>query len=445
MSEAFALDVDRWRERLPSHIVDAIVFVRFCEDRCMANTASLRASMDAPRIHEALAAGVRRMDERFHGWLRGASPEIPPNDGASSPATDALVRDAIRHFCDVDFAALPSETLGRIYESSLESGRRGTRKSTGVYYTPEHVVRYMVEGTIDAWLDGARQKAPRVRILDPACGSGWFLLGAFERLVAWHRKHRRPLGIRQRIDILLENVFGVDLDPRAIEVTKLSLALAALGGDARDPEAAIRILARLDGNIRCGNSLVATQFDYAAAFPEIFADGGFDVVLGNPPYVSYGGRQAVALTSETRRYFERHYESGGWATAHSLFIERSAKYLSRGLVSFIVPDQVGHLAGYRGLRELLAREGRVTEVRYWGENVFKGVVTPSLTFVFDRSKRGAAKDRTMRVLEADGSEHRVRIEAGEPWTAPRGATLLDKLRQKSTTIRPSSPPDRASS
>jgi hypothetical protein len=438
MGESFVEDVEAWRERLASKsrlegIVDAIVFLRFCEDKSGVRSPPLRASMNDPRIHEALAACVRRMDERFHGWLLGASTE---RAAEASQANDALVRDAICHFCDVDFRALADETLGRVYESSLERRARGARKSAGVYYTPEHVVRYMVDGTIGQLLERRRDGAStRIRILDPACGSGSFLLGAFERLVAWHdERGARPLDVERRIEVLLDGVFGVDLDPRAVEVTKLSLALAAIGGRTPDPTASLRALARLDDNIRCGNSLVATEFDYAASFADVFAEGGFDVVLGNPPYVSYGGRQAVELPAETRRYFERHYESGGWATAHSLFMERSAKHLSRGLVSFIVPDQVGHLAGYRGLREILGREGHVTEVRYWGENVFKGVVTPSLTFVLDRATR--AKVRTTRVLDGDGSEHRVRIEGGEPWTAPRGSTLLDKLRQKSISIRP---------
>jgi hypothetical protein len=310
----------------------------------------------------------------------------------------------------------------------------------------------VVERTVGALLEGlAPDDVADLRILDPACGAGTFLLGAFERLIEWHRawymgrgdgggalfrdaRGSWQLTARRRVEILVRHLYGVDLDERAVDVTRLSLALRALEGERDEPGGAgsgSEALAPLALHVRPGDSLVATEFDYRGSFPEAFARGGFDVVLGNPPYVSYGGRQAVDLPAAVRRYFARAYECGGWATAHSLFMERSAKELSRRLVSFIVPDQVGHLAGYRSLRELLVREGRLAEVRYWGENVFKGVVTPSLTFVLDRSARGGET----RILDAGGAEHPVRIEGGRPWTASGAQSLLDKLRKGSTSIR----------
>jgi hypothetical protein len=360
--------------------------------------------------------------------------------------------DAIDHFSQVDTSALDIDVLGRSYERSLERRQRRARKSSGIYYTPDHVVRYMVEGTLGAMLEGLTpERAAELRILDPACGAGSFLLGAFDHLIEWHRAfylaraggddvlYRDPRGdlqltTQKRVEILVNNIYGVDLDERAVDVTRLSLSLRALEGRLDEPSAKHAdesSLARLSQHVRCGNSLVATEFDYEASFPGVFARGGFDIVLGNPPYVSYGGRQAVEIPEELRRYFARTYESGGWATAHSLFMERSAKHLSRRLVSFIVPDQVGHLAGYRSLRELLLRQGTLAEVRYWGENVFKGVVTPSLTFVLDRATQGGET----RVLDADGTSHRVRLEAGRAWTASAAKNLLDKLRRRSTSIR----------
>jgi len=364
-----------------------------------------------------------------------------------------LLADLVGRFCALDFS-LDLSTLGKLHEIALGRRHQSARKSGGVYYTPDSVVRYIVETTLGRLLTGLTpDEVAGLRLLDPACGSGSFLLGALDFLIDWHRAwyarkdpasgalYRDRLGQWQltttkRVEILESNIFGVDLDERALEVTKLSLALRACEGEldqsANGVAGAARRLTRLEGNIRRGNSLIDDDFDYPANFPEVFARGGFDIVLGNPPYVSYGGRQAVDLPGRLRKYFARHYQSGGWATTHSLFMERSAKKLSRRLVSFIVPDQVGHLAGYRSLRELVVGEGRLREVKYWGERVFKGVVTPSLTFVLDRSERGGPTC----VVNADGTEQFVRLEEGAPWTASRAKTLLEKLQKCSTSIRP---------
>jgi Eco57I restriction-modification methylase/TaqI-like C-terminal specificity domain len=430
----FLEEVERWQDRLAElpRLVHAVVFQRLCEDRRVV-----------ARGEGHLGGALRALDARFHGWLLGAA------DSAPSPALD----DAVRHFSGVDTRALGADILGRSYERSLERRQRHARKSSGVYYTPDHVVRYMVEGTLGTMLEGQTpDDVAALHVLDPACGSGSFLLGAFDRLVEWHRAWylaRSPadgalyrdrhgewqLTSAKRVEILVNNIYGVDLDEHAVDVTRLSLSLRALEGELDEPRgsapSASESLAPLAAHVRSGNSLVSSEFDYQTSFPEVFARGGFEVVLGNPPYVSYGGRQAVPISDSLRRYFARAYESGGWATAHSLFMERSAKELSRRLVSFIVPDQVGHLAGYRSLRELLARQGSVVEVRYWGENVFKGVVTPSLTFVLDRASPGGET----RILNADGTEQRARIEEGHAWTASGAEALLDKLRKGSTSIR----------
>lgn len=434
-------------ELVAQRAVDAIVFARFCEDRAVVPRDGLRGVAGSRKTAAALDVYMRGLDDRFHHWLLGVAPPFAP----SAPADDSVLADLVRRFCALDFSRFGLPTLGKLHESALGRRHQRGRKSGGVYYTPDRVVRYIVETTLGRLLTGlAPADVAGLRILDPACGSGSFLLGALDHLIDWHRawyarqdpasgalyrdRHGQwQLTSTKCVEILQNNIFGVDLDQRALEVTKLSLALRACEGELdQAANGAVRRLAGLDDNIRRGNSLIDDDFDYPANFPDVFARGGFDIVLGNPPYVSYGGRQAVDLPDRLRKYFARHYLSGGWATAHSLFIERSAKKLSRRLISFIVPDQVGHLAGYRSLRELVVGEGRLTEVKYWGERVFKGVVTPSLTFVLDRSERGG----DTRVVNADETEQLVRIDGGAPWTASRAKTLLDKLRERSTSIRP---------
>src|SRR5258708_4237274 len=276
-------------------VVDAILVARFGEDRAVLPPGELRAlcgSVDADAIRSYLA----RLNERFRGWPFGtAVGEVLA--ASRAPPLRALIELA----ASTDVRAMGIATLGQRHERGLAQHEKGTRKSRGIYYTPDHVVRFMVEETMAPLFDEVtRREAAGLRVLDPACGSGSFLLVAYEHLLAWYEARARRLTARERVEILENHLFGVDLDERAIAITKLTLALRALQGSVGEPRAPS--CPELDANIRRGNSLVHRDFDYPKAFPEAFERGGFDVVLGNPPYVSYGGRQAVLLPPKVRRY-----------------------------------------------------------------------------------------------------------------------------------------------
>ena len=387
------------------------------------------------------------------------------------------------------------------------------KKAGGVVCTPPRIVDYLVERTVGPLLeDKTPRDAARLRILDPACGAGAFLLGAYGCLLDWHlrwylangperhAKGRKAAVTRasdgtwrlhpaERQRILLNSIFGVDIDPAAVELSLVSLLLVAAGGcppppgPQGQPHPSVILGEAEDDmgigrNIRLGDALIGpdfapqgrlfgeaanppTPFDWQAEFPEVFSgeDPGFDLVLGNPPYLSYSGREAVPLDPAVRAYFSSTYETAGWPTAHGLFIERAVKLLSRRIVAFIVPDQVGHLAGYRAVRALVARHSRLAEVRYWGEAVFPGVVTPALTFVADKQHRGNATLFPPEGLPPEGSPPegsntfgRVRGdtvaptctlpkvlepsggEPGAPWVASPHRSLLEKLRERSFSL-----------
>jgi hypothetical protein len=199
----------------------------------------------------------------------------------------------------------------------------------------------------------------------------------------------------------------------------------------------------LGRNIKAGNALVDSDFydaqmslvpdelyelnpfSWRSEFPEVFSEPepGFDAVIGNPPYLSYSGRQAVELDPSVREYLMARYETSGWPTSHGFFIEKAVKDLSRRFVSFVVPDQVGHLAGYADVRRILGLHGNVAEVKYWGEDVFAGVTTPSLTFVADRNDAGGRSS----VIDRRGREDDASFRDGQPWTASRNEELLSRL------------------
>ncbi|MFQ5412235.1 MAG: Eco57I restriction-modification methylase domain-containing protein, partial [Phycisphaerae bacterium] len=242
-----------------------------------------------------------------------------------------------------------------------------------------------------------------------------------------------------------------------------------------------RALVDLSNNIKCGNALIGPDFfdgdriecsneeerfrinafDWQTEFPHIFRKpshqgrareesgegrsknergplphgrgsdhSGFDAVIGNPPYLSYSGRQSVDISDRQRSYFAKHYQTAGWMTSHGLFIERAVSDLSRRMTAFVVPDQVGHLEGYRSVREMLNHYAGLVEVRYWGESVFDEAVTPALTFLADRSHHG----HTIIHQPSGGRRARIQCISGTPWISSSNRVLLAKLRHNTHSL-----------
>jgi hypothetical protein len=269
-----------------------------------------------------------------------------------------------------------------------------------------------------------------LRILDPACGSGSFLLGAYQYLLNWHRdwyvkdgpeKHTKELFPAQggdwrlttakKKEILLNNIYGVDIDQQAVEVTKLSLLLKVLEGENEQTIQSQlklfqeRALPDLGNNIKCGNSLIGSDFyqgqqaslfddveerlrvntfdwDGKDGFPDIMKAGGFDAVIGNPPW-------GADFSIPEQEYFRTRFRtaSGRGVDSYALFIERSLRVLrSDGLLSFITPDTYLRKDDHLPLRKLLLSDSRVDELVETGP-VFADVRdTWGLVFVVANSK-----------------------------------------------------------
>lgn len=303
----------------------------------------------------------------------------------------------------LQFDVLPPEALGLAYERRLSSRARASR---GAFYTPAPVIDYLIERTIGRLGDFDRP----VRVLDPACGGGWFLLAALRRLSAGR-------DTKCRLAVLRDSIFGIDVDPGAVDVTRQALGMAVSAG--KTPPASVAAI--LKRNIRLGDALL----DPFGAW-----EHSFDLVLGNPPYLSYSGRQAVPLPGESEQHFRRQYLSArGWMTAHGLFVEKSLRDFSRRMVAFVLPDQVGHLEGYRSMREVVGELSSVAEVRYWGESVFDRAVTPVLTLIADARHDGPAT-----IIDRDGNSCARILHGGEAWEHRRHASLLAKLFRNARTL-----------
>jgi hypothetical protein len=242
-----------------------------------------------------------------------------------------------------------------------------------------------------------------MRILDPACGSGSFLLGAYQYLLDYHRdwyqkggpqRHAKEiyqgyggqwhLTTREKKRILLNSIYGVDIDPQAVEVTKLSLLLKVMEGENQDTlERQMKLfkeraLPDLGSNIKCGNSLIGPDFyqgkqmnlldseetyrinpfDWQKEFPEIMKAGGFDVVIGNPPYVRQEG------LGDAKTYFLSHYKTfRPTADLYVNFIERGIGLLKKtALFGMIVSNKWLRAAYGKPLREFLGNNASILQV-----------------------------------------------------------------------------------
>ena len=441
--------------------IEQCLFLRACEG-CGALPADTLATLAAGT---ALAARLAALFARLAGAV---PPPAPPGCddatlraflGALAAMTEAITPDTLGDFRE----AFHDRPLGRLAIGAIGAlPRSAARKAGGVYHTPPAIVAYLAERALAPLLrEQATAPEPSLTILDPACGGGALLLGACQTLFAWYRARAlrddaRPELARDaneewqltraaRARIVRAHIHGVDCDPRAIVTAWLALLLASYAGPA---DAQDRIAPDLAANLRCGNALYGPDyqpdpdqlaasdhpplvpFDWMAAFPAIIGAGGFDVVIANPPYLSYAGRQAVALPSDRRRYFQRRYGASGWPAAHAYFVALAVRELARRRCAFIVPDQVGHLDRYGTLRALIADHTTLEEARYWGEAVFADVVTPALTFVTDRAARGPT---TVRTAHGDGAT--LRLNGAQPWRAtPRATALLDLLERQSESL-----------
>ncbi len=358
-------------------------------------------------------------------------------------------------------------------EQGLSTRRVSTRKSTGRYYTPESVVDYVVRKALGRRLRGlSSSEILSIKVLDPAMGSGHFLLRAADYLAdAYGRALTREAARRSREDgraidrcrnmVINRCVYGVDTDPVAVEVARLSLWLLAGGGP--------KTMQALKRHLRCGDALLGAAFGddvsgqrtgptkrgggwsgsnapsrlrpfhWRLEFPGAArgrrrnGDAGFDVVLGNPPYVSFSGRQKACGVGGASGSGARQPRSKGWPSAHGLFILRATELIcDHGIVAFITPGQVGHLRGYGPVRAELLRACDLLEVRYWGEDVFRGVTTPALTFV--ARGRGVRRHSTCVLKREDGGTDRFSPGGEDPWFVSPDRHMLERMTGLHTSI-----------
>lgn len=412
------------------HIIDRIIFLRVAEDRGVENYGDLREACFGNNYYKNIVEIFKKADGKYNSGIFDFSKDkITQNIEVDNKVIKEIINDLYYPKSPYEFSVISVEIIGNAYEQFLGKTitignnskakielKPEVRKAGGVYYTPEYIVDYIVENTVGEKIKGKTPKEiANIKIVDPACGSGSFLIGAYKYLLNYHREYyskqgkKKFLGSKEdaitedgelalwvKKQILINNIFGVDIDSNAVEVTKLSLLLKCMENET--PASIMnnqslfneRALPSLDENIKCGNSLIGNDFysggdslnidietqykincfDWDKEFSSIFKSGGFDIVIGNPPY-------GAELMDIERDYLERKYSLNNTNTA-ALFIGLSKHLLKdKGVNGFIIPKSFIYASNWESSRELIINDLQelVDCGKVWKEVKLEQVIT----------------------------------------------------------------------
>lgn len=482
VDDAFLEEIERWREVLAKSIalknrgltdrelnyavqqtIDRIIFLRICEDRGIEPYQALAAVSNGANVYDRLKQLFVKADQRFNSGLfhfnlereRNAPPdELTPRIKINDEVLKEIIA-SLYYPNPYEFSVFPADILGQVYERFLGKIIRLTaghqakveekpevRKAGGVYYTPTYIVDYIVKNTVGKLLEGKTpNKVEKLRILDPACGSGSFLIGAYQHLLDWHlkwyldqgpAKHKKAmyqvkkdewrLTTAERKRILLNNIYGVDIDTQAVEVTKLSLLLKVLEGENKqtlDKQMKLfheRALPDLESNIKCGNSLIGPDyhegiqltllgdenqtkinaFDWNHEFRAIIAAGGFDAVIGNPPYIRMESFKII------KNYLQSHYETHAErADIFFYFVEKSASLLKMdGRLGFILSNTFTRSESGTSLRRFINRKFLIQELVEFGDFLpFEGATVYPIITILERTNSAKRKGKVHFILQ----------------------------------------------
>ncbi|MFT3891273.1 MAG: N-6 DNA methylase [Anaerolineales bacterium] len=467
-------DLRRWRENLFKsykgfnlgystaqideavlRLLNRLIFIRTAEDREVENIrlrSLVRELKDRKKIStldRELAGLFRELDGVYNSELfaRHFSEElqIPPTD--LEEVINGLYE---KNFTRYNFNALEADVLGTAYEQYLghvvaegESEthveeKRTKRKSQGIYYTPTFVTKYIVQQTVGKYLDehGYNPSKPP-RVLDMACGSGSFLIEAFDMIdnfVAKQRGQTQKSEVdifdrARQIEVLQNCIYGVDKDKQAVEVARLNLLLRGLHSREKLP---------MLENIANGDSLKIDT--YASRFSNVLQHGGFDVIVGNPPYV-----RIQTLDKTEIDYFNHNFESStGNYDIYVLFVEQALRLLKpEGVLGLILPNKFMQVDYGEGLRKLLSENQYVEQiVDFKSFQVFENATTYTCLLFLKKKQNQtfrlvapvAPDERTINIFDVSPSTVPASNLTTKAWSLSddRSSILLEKLRGKST-------------
>ncbi|MFA6049181.1 MAG: N-6 DNA methylase [Candidatus Micrarchaeia archaeon] len=490
VDEAFLEQMTTWRETLAKdffknnaemsvrslndvvqRLLDRLVFIRILEDRKIIESKTLREIADNWKesqhrdIQTQLNALFRQLNDDFNGEI--FKPHPCETIAYDSKTIAEIIDELYYPKSPYDFAVIGVELLGIIYEKYLGKTIHMTekrikveekpevRKAGGVFYTPKWVVEYIVENTVGKLFEGKTpEEVAKIRVLDPACGSGSFLIGALEKMLDYHLDYysKNPkeakrgtlfpnliverdfegneihrLSIQTKGEILKNNIYGVDIDPQAVEITMMSLYIKVLEGERTLPHNK-ELLPSLSNNIRCGNSLIgfdfleqktllddsekekANPFEWRSkttGFGNVIGEeGGFDAIIGNPPYIRIQTMKEWA--PKQVEYFSKKYktaESGNY-DIYVVFVEKATELLAKnGLFGFILPHKFFQADYGKNLRKLISENKLLQEiVNFKDQQVFDEATTYTCLLFLSKKEKNAFKYAETIKLENPASQ-----------------------------------------
>lgn len=459
------------------HTIDRIIFLRIAEDRSAEPYGELQTDIKNGTFYQNLLYRFHQADQKYNsGLFDFKKDKISEKITIDNKVIKEIISELYYPVCPYEFSVLSVEILGSAYEQflgktiSLTKGGRArieekpeVRKAGGVYYTPQYIVDYIVKNTIGKLIENKTPKeVSQIKIVDPACGSGSFLIGAYQFLLDWHKDFYTQNGkiskgnkdnpltptgeltTAEKKRILLNNIYGVDLDSNAVEVTKLSLLLKCMEGETKETIEAQaklfhdRILPTLDNNIKSGNSLIDLDyydneldfgeerkikpFSWQKAFPEVFnrnvpiderllyrkqfqkvkkltddtdklisrivsepqaiyhkINGGFDIVIGNPPYVKVSDKKIFDYFNN--KFVHQDYQQD----LYLLFLEQYKMLLATGgKLGVIIPNTWLQSIKFRNIRSYLMNNYYWDKILHIKDKVFNAVVDTHV-LVFEKN------------------------------------------------------------
>lgn len=405
-------------------ILDRIIFIRTVEDRQIEppHLRPLIREDHKGNLWKKVAELYRYFDDTYDSNL------FSPHECEKLIIGDQELETIIRGLHETedgsvqyDFGAINVDVLGNVYEQYLghilKKTKKGAtiqngatkRKEQGIFYTPTYIVDYIVKNTVGSKIAEMGMDWKKIRILDPACGSGSFLIKAFDYLTLQDKELERKEEMKkdlygthiatERFGYLKNNIFGVDLDTKAVEIAQLNLMIRATEKKERLPS--------LQQNIKNGNSLIDDKnisgnhaFKWETEFQEILkTGGGFDVIIGNPPYV-----RNTSLSEIEKEYFSKFESAQKQYDLYILFIEQGIQKLrDGGYLGFIIPNKILSADYAIKLREVILRDCNILKIVDVSDmEVFKSADTYPVIIIL---RKGHSKSpNVVQILKCDTEE-----------------------------------------